>query len=279
MKSKLALMSKAGIACLLASLIAVVGLMGCSSGSTTAADSDSQSAAESNAHVSEGALGAWDFTEIESDGNTIEQAELDELRAQGAEYFININEDGSFLVCLGDSEHVFEGTWTQDSEGNIALTRENGDAATMVIADDEARIGSSTLVKAGEAKLPPSVNDAASQEGEGEADESDESETDSAEDAAESSEPFDYDSEVSPDLKATLDSYEAFVDEYVEFMQTYENSDDVYSMLADYGDMMQRYADFASQIEALDTDSMSTADYAYYIEVTSRCSQKLLSVA
>ena len=85
--------------------------------------------------------------------------------------------------------------------------------------------------------------------------------------------------EVSSDLKEMLDSYEAFMDEYVEFMKTYQESDDTMGMLSKYSEYMQKYLDFAQKVEAVDTSNMSAADYAYYIEVTSRVSQKLLTVS
>ncbi len=82
---------------------------------------------------------------------------------------------------------------------------------------------------------------------------------------------------VDPDLKAFLDSYEEFVDQYVEFMKKY-NSDpnNMVSMLGEYGEMMQKYADFADKIDKYDSSSMSTEDSKYYIEVTTRCAQKML---
>jgi len=82
---------------------------------------------------------------------------------------------------------------------------------------------------------------------------------------------------VDPELKAFLDSYEEFVDQYVEFMKKY-NSDpnNMVSMLGEYGEMMQKYADFAEKIDKYDSSSMSTEDSKYYIEVTTRCAQKML---
>lgn len=84
---------------------------------------------------------------------------------------------------------------------------------------------------------------------------------------------------VDPELKAFLDSYEEFVDQYVEFMKKY-NSDpnNMVAMLGEYGEMMQKYADFAEKIDKYDSNSMSTEDYKYYIEVTTRCAQKMLEV-
>lgn len=50
-------------------------------------------------------------------------------------------------------------------------------------------------------------------------------------------------------------------------------------MLQDYSDIMSRYSDYMAKVEKLDTDSMSAADYAYYIDVTSRVTKKLANVS
>ena len=84
---------------------------------------------------------------------------------------------------------------------------------------------------------------------------------------------------VSPDVKEALDSYEAFMDEYIAFMQKYKSSDDVSSMMMDYATYMTKYADMMKKIDAMDSKNMSAADAAYYAEVTTRVSQKLLNAA
>ena len=43
--------------------------------------------------------------------------------------------------------------------------------------------------------------------------------------------------------------------------------------------MMSKYADFAAKAGDLDTDAMSAADYAYYMEVMARVNAKLLTAA
>jgi hypothetical protein len=81
---------------------------------------------------------------------------------------------------------------------------------------------------------------------------------------------------VDPDLKKALDEYESFMDEYCEFMKKYNSSNDVMSMLNDYTKMLTKYTEMTDKINAIDTDSLSTEDYKYYIEVTSRVSKKLI---
>ncbi len=84
---------------------------------------------------------------------------------------------------------------------------------------------------------------------------------------------------VNPDLKAFLDSYEAFVDEYVAFMKKYMNDPtNALSMIVEYGEIMQKYEDFAKKVDQYNTDEMSVEDAKYYLEVTSRCSQKMLDI-
>ena len=49
-------------------------------------------------------------------------------------------------------------------------------------------------------------------------------------------------------------------------------------MLGEYSEIMTRYAVFAEKIDEYDSKTMSTEDAKYYIEVTSRCSQKMLDI-
>ena len=84
---------------------------------------------------------------------------------------------------------------------------------------------------------------------------------------------------VDPDLKAFLDSYESFVDEYVAFMKKYmADPTNAISMLGEYTEIMDRYSDFADKIDKYDSKTMSTEDAKYYLEVTTRCTQKMLDI-
>lgn len=83
---------------------------------------------------------------------------------------------------------------------------------------------------------------------------------------------------VDPDLKAFLDSYEKFMDEYIEFMQDYMNNPTDMALLGQYADMLQKYSDFEQKADKYDSNNMSTADAAYYLEVTNRINQKMLKI-
>ena len=76
-----------------------------------------------------------------------------------------------------------------------------------------------------------------------------------------------------------MDSYEEFFNEYCEFMKKYTNSDDAASMLADYTDYMTKYTETMEKMDTINQDELSTAEVAYYTEVSARISQKLLEVA
>ena len=80
----------------------------------------------------------------------------------------------------------------------------------------------------------------------------------------------------SADFQAAMDSYEDFFDEYVAFMKSYNSSD--VSMLVRYTSLLTQYQETMEKMDAIDENSLSTADQAYYITVHSRITQKLLSV-
>ncbi len=83
---------------------------------------------------------------------------------------------------------------------------------------------------------------------------------------------------VDPDLKAFLDSYEEFVDEYVDFMKKYMANPTDLSLMGEYTDMLSKLSDFETKLDKYDSKDMSTEDAAYYLEVTTRCTQKMLEI-
>lgn len=83
---------------------------------------------------------------------------------------------------------------------------------------------------------------------------------------------------VSADFKAVMDEYEKFIDKYVKFMKKYEKEGRPLSMLSEYTELMTQYTEFAETMAAYNGDNLSAADYAYYIEVMGRVSQKLLEL-
>ena len=91
--------------------------------------------------------------------------------------------------------------------------------------------------------------------------------------------PGEADETSSADFRATMDAYEAFINEYCDFMEKYQSDpSNAASLMADYASMMSSYADMTEQIEAIDTESLSAEDLAYYTEVMARVAQRLAEV-
>lgn len=83
---------------------------------------------------------------------------------------------------------------------------------------------------------------------------------------------------VTPEFKKAMDSYEKFFNEYVKFMKEYEDSDDMTGMLMEYSEYMTSYAETMGDLNEIDADNLSDADYAYYVKVTARIQKKLLEL-
>ena len=84
---------------------------------------------------------------------------------------------------------------------------------------------------------------------------------------------------IRPEIKAAIDSYEVFVDEYCEFMKKYASSSDTSSMLLDYAQYTTKLADMEAKMDAIENENLNVAEDQYYSDVLLRCSQKLLNVA
>lgn len=80
-------------------------------------------------------------------------------------------------------------------------------------------------------------------------------------------------------FKDAMDSYENFMNEYVSFMKKYKENPTDMSLLSDYAEYMSKYADFVENFEKWQNEELNTAETAYYIDVQTRVSKKLLEVA
>ena len=80
-------------------------------------------------------------------------------------------------------------------------------------------------------------------------------------------------------FKEAMDSYEAFYDEYVAFMQKYNDSDNTLAMLPDYLQLVAQAEEANKKIDEWDDGTLNDTELKYYIEVTSRISQKLVDIA
>lgn len=82
------------------------------------------------------------------------------------------------------------------------------------------------------------------------------------------------------DFKKAMDEYEEFMDEYVAFMKKYQDSDGTdLSLLTDYATYMSKYAETVESFENWEDEELTTDELAYYVEVQSRVTKKLLEVS
>ena len=81
------------------------------------------------------------------------------------------------------------------------------------------------------------------------------------------------------DFKAAMDSYEAFFDEYVAIMKKYKENPTDISILADYANYMGQYTDMMQKFEQWESEDLSSEELAYYLDVQTRITKKLLEVA
>ncbi len=84
---------------------------------------------------------------------------------------------------------------------------------------------------------------------------------------------------ISSDFKAAMDAYEAFMNKYVDFMKKYQSNPTDLGLLADYATYMSDYAKFCDDFAKWEDEELNTAELAYYVDVQSRVTKKLLEVA
>ena len=84
---------------------------------------------------------------------------------------------------------------------------------------------------------------------------------------------------IGSDFKAAMETYEAFIDEYVAVMKRYKENPTDISVLSDYTNYISKYAELLEAFNAWNAEDLNNEDLAYYIEVQTRVSQKLIDVA
>jgi len=84
---------------------------------------------------------------------------------------------------------------------------------------------------------------------------------------------------VSSDFKVTMDSYEAFFDKYIDICNKYKSNPTDMTVMAEYTKYMGQCADMLNKMNALKSNSLSSADLAYYLEVNARITKKLASIS
>ena len=62
-------------------------------------------------------------------------------------------------------------------------------------------------------------------------------------------------------------------------MKKYKKNPSDLSLLSDYSNYLEKYSKFVSDFEKWDSEDLNTKEAAYYLEVQSRVTKKLLEVA
>ena len=84
---------------------------------------------------------------------------------------------------------------------------------------------------------------------------------------------------IGADFKAAMDSYESFMDEYVSIVKKYKANPSDTSILASYTEYMSKYSEFVSSFNKWKNTDLNAAEAAYYLEVQTRVSKKLVEAA
>lgn len=80
------------------------------------------------------------------------------------------------------------------------------------------------------------------------------------------------DGELRGDFKEAMGSYE-------DFMKKYKSNPSDVSLLADYADYMTKYADMVDKFDKWESEDLSDAELAYYIDVQARVSKLLIEAS
>ena len=84
---------------------------------------------------------------------------------------------------------------------------------------------------------------------------------------------------IRPEVKAAIDSYEAFYDEYCDFMLVYKEKGSPISMLEEYLDLIEQATVVNYNFQKINEQTLNEDEAFYCAEVSLRVSKKLLDLA
>lgn len=254
-----------------AALVVGACMTGCSGSGSQQSNSSSATQEQKSEFV-----GYWQLESGTIDGSSFTSDQVDKVRSSGFNALVVMKEDGSGLLAVPGSDGLSEQsfTWTDAGDG-YATARMSGSETD---SSDKWQLsnGKLHLASGGDSLTFSMISESAYNEAYESLKAASSSSSSSSNSSSSSSSSSD--SEVTPELKSFLDEYEAFIDEYVDFMKEYKSSGNVSSLLSKYSSIMSKYSSFMEKYNAIDKDSLSTADAAYYAEVSARVTQKLAEV-
>ena len=84
---------------------------------------------------------------------------------------------------------------------------------------------------------------------------------------------------IRPEFKKSMESYEAFFDEYIEFMSSFKYEDAGLSALAKYTEFLTKYEKAMSEMDKIDESELTDAEDKLFLETQLRINNKLAEAA
>ena len=81
-------------------------------------------------------------------------------------------------------------------------------------------------------------------------------------------------SDIRDSVRAEINAYEAFIDEYCAFMSKYKTGGNSNALAADYSEFIKKYNDWVKNIDLLKL-GLSSQELKYYNETVLQCIKKL----
>ena len=85
------------------------------------------------------------------------------------------------------------------------------------------------------------------------------------------------DSDIRPEIKEAIDSYEQFFKSYVDFMKSYDASN--VNVLGEYASFMEQYAETMQKLDEMENADLTDAETVYLTQAMLRIDQMLLEAA
>lgn len=216
--------------------------------------------------------GTWETTQAGLDGSIFSFDELDNMGESSVEETtIVFKEGGKCVVIIPDDDYSSMYDWEKTGENKYRISNDweefeltKEDDQLLMKYDDYGTEIVLYFEKTTDDQTVPSLPE----EEEKESKES-KSETTTTE------EPTTEYTEEPADFYAAMDEYEIFFDEYIAFMKEYNASDIPSDYMDEYTEYLNQYAETMYAISAIDKDSLTTEELAYYTEVNSRILSKL----
>ena len=84
---------------------------------------------------------------------------------------------------------------------------------------------------------------------------------------------------IRPEFKKSMESYEAFFDEYIEFLNAFKQDSTSLSMITKYAEFMAKYEKAMSEMDKIDESELTEAEDKLFLETQLRINNKLAEAA